>query len=621
MRTLVLPASLAFLGLAPLGCVTPYIPKLLARGEMHAQVPYSGGLNFYAEGRKITGFWNGYRGLLPFVSCVPEARGHAQSSRRWAALSLTSFGLSAAAGAGGFIQLISQGGGASWPVVGFGLVVLGGSVLTASARVQATGHAVDAMNFYNDYVGSLGATCADLRYPQTAHVVPSSANLPPSKTLERALKLYDEENYLDAATELYNVTTYQTEDDESNLQRAEFFLGKTLVRLKYNLSSLLYFEKIVKKGPTHRYYGKSLQWLVSLAQLSVDPAGTAALISRYTPQDLEQPALSSARHELYYLLGRYHYQRGNFDRAMELLERVPQTSAEFPRAQLLAAMIDVRAYHARPAVAHLREVLRWARMGSEPGQKSYEHLANLSMGRIYYATHQFALANKYYERVPENSLYRPSSLLESAWTYYRLEATGAARGQLDQLRHELALTSSLESGEALLLRTLITLESCQLTDARLAINEHSRLYAPLLKELTILEQKYTSDGSWFELVDAVRTERSTLSNAAQAYLLAGIHGRPLRTELGYLAELQREFDQLRIAEGKWQAAPLATFMAQNLAKQRSAAVNAVGALAHRYLRDTLEQLQAQQRRRVQLESELTKAEDAARQVPCAKPHP
>src|SRR6476620_6104089 len=69
---------------------------------------------------------------------------------------------------------------------------------------------------------------------------------PPSKVLERALKLYDAEDYTNASIELNKVIEGQSGDDEANKQRAEFFMGKTLFNMKYYSASLSYFDKITQ---------------------------------------------------------------------------------------------------------------------------------------------------------------------------------------------------------------------------------------------------------------------------------------------------------------------------------------------------------------------------------------
>ena len=111
-------------------------------------------------------------------------------------------------------------------------------------------------------------------------VKPTGPAGPPSKVLERALKLYDAEDYTNASIELNKVVEGQSGDDEANKQRAEFFMGKTLFNMKYYSASLSYFDRIVQKGPNHRYYQKTLQWLASLSRFLPESAGVLEKIGK-----------------------------------------------------------------------------------------------------------------------------------------------------------------------------------------------------------------------------------------------------------------------------------------------------------------------------------------------------
>src|SRR5947207_9698650 len=78
------------------------------------------------------------------------------------------------------------------------------------------------------------------------------AGSPPSKTLERAVKLYDKGDYFSASIELKKVIDGETQDDEGNKQRAQFFLGKTIYQMGYYAGALKVFEDIVGAGEAHR---------------------------------------------------------------------------------------------------------------------------------------------------------------------------------------------------------------------------------------------------------------------------------------------------------------------------------------------------------------------------------
>lgn len=164
------------------GCATTqYAPQLVARGEI--TLGYDGGFVMRAEGKPVAEGLS-YRGLASYVVCVPEAHRHAKSaqSHGGAAIALSVLGVTLSlASLGGLAGLADTdhqwawlGGGLASGVVGLTL-----SALSWREKNQANGHALDAMNLYNDSVGSLGASCQDLRYPQAAGpAAPDGQSLP-----------------------------------------------------------------------------------------------------------------------------------------------------------------------------------------------------------------------------------------------------------------------------------------------------------------------------------------------------------------------------------------------------------------------------------------------------------
>jgi hypothetical protein len=88
-------------------------------------------------------------------------------------------------GGSGLIALVALADGdhwAPWLAGGLGLATVGLTFSIVSWRFKnhANGHAIDAMNFYNDSVGSLGATCDDLVYPPPAAPAPPTSPAPPA---------------------------------------------------------------------------------------------------------------------------------------------------------------------------------------------------------------------------------------------------------------------------------------------------------------------------------------------------------------------------------------------------------------------------------------------------------
>ena len=176
MRAIALATAAALLS----ACAsTSYTPQLVARGEITLR--YQDGFQAWAGGREVAHgiTWGG---LERTVRCVPEAAQRAAGAR---------------AAGGGAVLFSILGGVLGVGGLGVGLVApfdaqdhhdlywLAGGVATAAVgllfaglsrleRNIANGKAVDAINFYNDAVGSLGATCDDLRFPPPAGPAPQA---------------------------------------------------------------------------------------------------------------------------------------------------------------------------------------------------------------------------------------------------------------------------------------------------------------------------------------------------------------------------------------------------------------------------------------------------------------
>ena len=152
------------------GCATTqYTPQVVARGEL--TVRYEGRFEIYAGGKPVAHglLWTG---LPEFVRCVKQAREEAGHAADDGALAVT---LSVLGGTLGGVSLAGLAGALAdqrdhaWYWVGGAAAVGGlGAVFAGLGRLhrnRANGHALDALNQYNDAVGSLGATCDDLQYP------------------------------------------------------------------------------------------------------------------------------------------------------------------------------------------------------------------------------------------------------------------------------------------------------------------------------------------------------------------------------------------------------------------------------------------------------------------------
>src|SRR5262249_35159020 len=268
----------------------------------------------------------------------------------------------------------------------------------------------------------------------------SAASTPPSKTLERAIKLYDKKDFFSASIELKKVLDGESGDDAKNKQRGEFFMGKTLYQMGFYAGSLAYFDKIVKAGDAHTYHGATLKWLAALARVLPETSGILQKIGSYDARSLDDPSLKSVHDELLFLLGRNYYNRGgdgDFDKAIALFRQVPRDSEFFIKAKFFEGVTYVRKYQGKPAVDAFKDILL---IGEERPRQyraedidNYRELAQLQMARVFYSTQQFDTSIKYFEKLDQNSLDWPESLFEASWAYYMKTLNSKALGNIHTL--------------------------------------------------------------------------------------------------------------------------------------------------------------------------------------------
>ncbi len=410
---------------------------------------------------------------------------------------------------------------------------------------------------------------------------------PPSKTLERAKKLYDRGDYYSASIEFDKVSK-GTEDSEANKQKAEFFMGKTLFHLKFYAAALSRFDNIVQKGPSHRYYRRTLQWLAALAEVLPESAGILKKIGKYSITDLEDPALEPVRAKLYYLLGRYYYQAGQLDPAIAMFQKVPRESEFFPKAKYLEAVCWVLVPKGANAVEALKEILLIA---AEPSLRAkykraevteFTERAELTMARIFYSTKQFDTSIRYFEKLPEESPFWVESLFEAAWAYYLRKSNSKALGNIHTLNAPYFEGEFFP--ESLILKSQIYFNYCRYDRALEAVAEFQSLYPAVRDDLRrIIGQNPDDNPAFYELVKKIRKGEAGLPERTQLIAESALNDKTLEKTFSYVDELDRENKQYEAADKAWKTTRVAADVLQDLTVQSSLAADSAGGLARERL--------------------------------------
>ena len=430
--------------------------------------------------------------------------------------------------------------------------------------------------------------------------------------LERAEKFYQLGNYYSASIEFNKTIEGEGAVDPGAKMRAEFMMGKTLFKLKFFSASLSYFDRIVQKGPAHPNYNETLQWLASLTHQPVDTGIVLEKIGKYNRQELEAPQLEAVRDELYFLLGKYNYNKGKFQEAISLFNLVPAKSAFYPQAKLFEGATYVRQYTAKPAVEAFKAVLLAAEESQDPKVRPFQDLANLSLARVFYSTGQFKMATKYFDRVSPESYDWPNSLFEASWANFMLKQEGYSKalGDIHTLRAPFFeyFVKPESVAEALTVKATIYFYNCLFERAANSIQEFNDWVPQVAEGLAKALTGNPANDQFYALAVKIRSGKSGLPPAVERAARAVLSDRSLVRRFDAIRELDRELVQLERAEASWRNTTVATNLNSEIGVTRALAVNEAGEIARKRVERLVNEFRVLITRVIKIEYEILQGE-------------
>jgi tetratricopeptide (TPR) repeat protein len=318
------------------------------------------------------------------------------------------------------------------------------------------------------------------------------------------------------------------------------------------------------------------------------------------------------RDELYFLLGKFYYQKNSFKQAVELFSAVPTTSEFYVQAKLFEGATHVREYQAKPAVEAFKEVLRTAAESTDPRVKPFEDLANLSLARTFYSTGQYELATKYFDRVSQESYDWANSLFEASWANFMLKQKGYSKalGNIHTIQAPFFenYIKPESVGEALTVKATIYFYNCLYDRAQEAIDEFNATYPTVFTELKKLITGTNENDKLFEVAVKIRKETSGLPEQVERAARGVLGDMSLLKRFQYVEELDRELKQYDKADAAWRSTNIAQTVFADLTLQRSLAVNEAGDLARRRIKRLTEELSQLIKRVIKIEYEILQGE-------------
>lgn len=471
---------------------------------------------------------------------------------------------------------------------------------------------------------------------------------PATGVLLDAEEKYKKEDYQGAAIIFDAVASGKTPGDT---YRAKFWLGKTLYKLEFYAVSLSVFNEIVAAGPSHPYHKLTLPWLASLSRELPEGAGVLEKVGTYKPADLEDSAFDEVRDELYYLLGRFYYQKGDLGQSIALFGQVPDDSDYYIPAQFFLGVAETREFHGPQAVEAFKSVLRknitlqeianknkkklkkeakkkkkaekkLAKSGKlvggateelsfEEEMQRYQERANLALGYIFYQVGKFETANKYFDKIPLESPYWLDSILAASWSEFRLVELEPEKANLHYQR-TLGYIHTLNAPffydylypESVILKAVTYYFNCRYQPAKLAIEEFNRRYPKTRDDLKDLLAKAPEDFALFDLSVKIRNSESKLDPFVEEVAQKSLQDKTLEKNYAYVNELQRESSQLDEMKPDFKSSPLSDTITENLDGLLSIAKESTGALARQRLMTQIQEINDLEREAIKIEYEI-----------------
>lgn len=464
--------------------------------------------------------------------------------------------------------------------------------------------------------------------------------------LAEAEDKYKAEDYQGAAVIFHGVASGKTAGDKA---RAQFWLGKSLYKLQFHAVALAVFSEIVNAGPAHPYHKLTLPWLASLSRELPEGAGVLEKVGTYKPTDLEDSAFDEVRDELYYLLGRFFYQKGDLGQAIALLGQVPDNSDYYIPAQFFLGVAETREFHGPQAVEAFKNVLRkniqlkeqWAKdkkkrkkekkkqaklarknkgkqvagateeLSYEEEMQRYEERANLALGYIFYQVGKYETGLKYFDKIPLESPYWLDSILASSWTEFRLVEVEPEKANIHYQR-TLGYIHTLNAPffydylypESIILKSVTYYFNCRYQPAKLAIEEFNRRYPKTRDDLKNLLGQAPEDFSLFELSVKIRNNESKLDPFVEEVAQKSLQDKTLEKNYAFVNELVRESQSLEETKPDFKSSPLADYITENLDALLSSAKESTGALARNRLMQQIQQINDLEREAIKIEYEI-----------------
>lgn len=357
--------------------------------------------------------------------------------------------------------------------------------------------------------------------------------------------------------------------------KMDYWLGTALKDLGMLHASQVYFQKVVKAGPSSgSLFTNALAKMVQISDTTKDPIYLIRTIDQISEDDYP----GKVKDDLYYFQGVRDFERNEYARARRNFAKLGRSSKHYSQARYHLGVIYNAQDRKKQAFKTFLGIVNGDFRGDADTIAAVKQLSVINLARIRYGVEQFGKAAEFYEKMPRDADYWPTSLYESAWAYFMAEnKENKALGNLLTLSSPFFTRNWLP--EAKILEALTYYRICEYKEVEGLLDSFKAEYGPAQEAIDELLAPYESgERPLRDLYSRLYSKSSkdyrklpvaVYARAEGNRAFAGPHNRVL--------QIEKELQQIKSQKAQWRDSEVGKAMTDLLKKQRKVYMRFAGA--------------------------------------------
>ena len=341
---------------------------------------------------------------------------------------------------------------------------------------------------------------------------------------QKGYACYTKEKYQKAATHFFRFIIGQS-PDVVDYEWAEFFFGISLYKLGYTHAAVDTLTHLVTRKPNPQIVGYALELMEKISRSL--PYDRNMLIYRTLCDHSYDFIYGPVADFIHYYQGEYDWERGLFNWGDKHFSNIPEESYYYYKYLFARSLRQIYDNRIDEAISGLKTILGKLENGNPLKDDTRKTLA-----RLYYENGDFAEADFLYQQLEMNIVDQAQTLLERAWTHYRMGNPERAMGLLYSFEAPSCVNAF--TPEFYILKSFIYKDVCHYQAAMKVLSQFETRYGKALGHiykrkpihdnegvLLVLLNKPTIKRKW-EFINLLEKEQNiAISNpdkALQSYL-------------------------------------------------------------------------------------------------------